>query len=483
MKAKHVLFFVIAVIAALGVIMLIFPKDGIRINKDWVLYFPSFEEMFSDDVASKVDTDSIVNNQIDIDNLVPEGDTAIDLEEIKKLVTPFEYPENNPHALDKFFAKLTNISEEGSLRIMHYGDSQIEGDRITGFIRSKLQGRFGGFGMGLCSPVAVYSQFSIKQTDSQNWYRYNGFGYSDNYSAHKKFGPMIAYNRFAPPTDSLWKPSSVKYSAWLGFTKSDIGYSNTSKYKKISVFYGNSKEKVKITVKSDDVILATDSLNSGDDLYVYTYNSATYLENVRLEFEGYDSPDFYGISFEDESGIYIDNIAMRGSSGTVFTTTDGGLLAKSYSYLGVDLFILQFGGNSVPYIEDKKAAEQFANYFYYQMAFLKNVVPDACFIVIGPSDMSVKIKDSYVTYPNLENIIEELRKATHKAGGVYWDMYTAMGGKNSMVAWVNSNPQMAGTDFTHFTPYGTTIISNMFYNAFILEYTEYNERMKNEENK
>jgi hypothetical protein len=151
--------------------------------------------------------------------------------------------------------------------------------------------------------------------------------------------------------------------------------------------------------------------------------------------------------------------------------------------MGVDLFILQFGGNSVPYIEDKKAAEQFANYFYYQMAFLKNVVPNACFIVIGPSDMSVKIKDSYVTYPNLENIINELRKATHKAGGVYWDMYKAMGGKNSMVAWVNSNPPMAGTDFVHFTPYGTTIVSQMFYNAFILEYTDYTERIKNEKPK
>ncbi len=479
MKAKHVLVFVLAVIAALGLVMIVFPKDGIHIGKDFVLYFPSFEEMFLDDGTSKVNTDSIVNSQINIDDLVAGGDSTIDIDAIKKLLTPLEFPANNPQALDKFFAKLANIDKEGSVRIMHYGDSQIEGDRITGFIRNKLQARFGGFGMGLCAPVAVYSQFSIKQADSQNWYRYNGFGYSDSYSAHKKYGPMIAYNRYAPPTDSLWKPSSTKYSAWLNFTKSDIAYSNTSKYRNVSVYYGNSKTKVKIIVKSNDIVLATDSLNSGDDLFVYTYKSASYLDNIKLEFEGYDSPDIYGVSFEDETGVYVDNIPMRGSSGTVFTTTDGGLLAKSYSYMGVDLFILEFGGNSVPYIEDKKSAEQFANYFYYQMAFIKNVVPNACFIVIGPSDMSVKIKDNYMTYPNLENIVNELRKATHKAGGVYWDMYTAMGGKNSMIAWVNANPSMAGTDFTHFTPYGTTIISNMFYNAFILEYTEYNERMKN----
>lgn len=485
MKAKHVFYFVIAVIALLGVIMLVFPKNGIKLGKDWVFYFPTFEEMFLIDETAKVDTDSIVKNQINIDDLVPEGDSAndIDIEEIKKLVTPLEFPANNPHALDKFFAKLSNLGEEGKVRIMHYGDSQIEGDRITGYIRSKLQGRFGGFGMGLCSPVALYSQFSIKQSDSQNWYRFNGFMFSENVANHKKFGPMIAYNRYAPATDTATWQASTKYSAWLQFDKSTIGYSNTAKFKKISIYYGNSRANVKITVKSDDQVLVTDSLKAGTDMYVFNYTASSYLSNVRFEFEGYDSPDFYAISFEDETGIYVDNIALRGSSGTVFTTTDGGLLAKSFSYMGVDLFILQFGGNSVPYIEDKKAAEQFANYFYYQMAFLKNVVPDACFIVIGPSDMSVKIKDSYVTYPNLETIINELKKATHKAGGVYWDMYKAMGGKNSMVAWVNSNPPMAGTDFVHFTPYGTTIISQMFYNAFILEHTEYTERMKNEKPK
>jgi len=73
---------------------------------------------------------------------------------------------------------------------------------------------------------------------------------------------------------------------------------------------------------------------------------------------------------------------------------------------------------------------------------------------------------------------DELKAATHKAGGVYWDMYKAMGGKNSMIAWVNASPPLAGTDFTHFTPQGTSVIANMFYNALILEYSSYNERMK-----
>jgi len=482
MKAKQVLYFVLGVMGILGVIMLVFPKDGIRLNDEWILYFPSFEEMFLEDDALIVDTDSIVENQISIDSLVPLDDTTkeIDLEEIKKLLTPIEYPEDNPQALDKFFAKLTDLDNEKKIRIMHYGDSQIEGDRITAFVRNKIQGRYGGFGMGLCSPVAVYSQFSIKQEDSGNWYRYTGFGVIDQSIEHEKYGPMIAFNRYAPLTDSTWTQPDTKYSGWLNFTKSEIGYGNTRKFKEIYIYYGNAKTSSTVSIYSDDELLVSDSLQMGDSLYVYKYTSDIYLENVKFEFEGYDSPDFYSISFEDETGVYIDNIALRGSSGTVFSTTDGKVLAESFAYLGTDLFILQFGGNSVPYIEDQKGAEQFGNYFYYQLAYLKSAVPDINIIVIGPSDMSVKVKDDFETYPNLENIIEEIKKATFKAGYVYWDMYTAMGGKNSMKAWVEADPPLAGTDYTHFTPYGTSIVSNMFYNAFILEVTSYTERIKKE---
>ena len=482
MKTKHVLYFVLSVIGFLGIIMFIFPKDGIRLNDEWVLYFPTFEEMFLEDDSPSVDTDSIVENQINIDSLMPLNDTTkeIDLEAIKNLITPLEYPEDNPQALDEFFAKLTNLGEEKKVRIMHYGDSQIEGDRITGFVRNKMQGRYGGFGMGLCAPVAVYSQFSMKQEDSGNWYRYTGFAGLDQSIEHKKYGPMIAFNRFAPATDSTWTQPEEKYTGWLNYTKSDIGYGNTRKFKQIYVYYGNAKAKSKISLYSDDELLVTDSLQMGDSLYVFRYYSDTYLENVKMEFEGYDSPDIYAVSFEDDTGLFIDNIALRGSSGTVFSTTDGKLLAESFSYLGTDLFILQFGGNSVPYIEDKESAVQFGNYFYYQLAYLKSAVPNINIIVIGPSDMSLKVKDDFETYPNLENIIAEIKKATFKAGGVYWDMYKAMGGENSMKAWVNADPALAGPDYIHFTPYGTSIISNMFYNAFILEVTTYTERLKNE---
>lgn len=478
MKVKQVLLFVLVVIALLGIIMAVFPREGIRLGKDFVLYFPSFSDFFSSK-EPKMDIDSMLAKQFDINKIeIDDSASLLDIEELKKLVTPLEFPTGNTTALDPFFDKLNTMDGDGKVRILHYGDSQIEGDRITAFIRSKLQSRFGGKGMGLTTAGALYSQFSIIQSNSENWMRYQGYMGQQENARNKKYGAMISFSRFSPMLDSATTPGTTTYKAWLDFKKSDLAYSNTKQFKNITIFYGNAKTSTKISLSSGDAVLVTDSLKAGEGLQVFTYNSSTYLENVKFEFEGCDSPDFYAISFEDDKGVYIDNIALRGSAGTIFTGIDAQLLAQMYARLDVDLFILQFGGNVMPYIKDAKAAKQHANYFYSQMVFLKRLVPDACIIVIGPSDMSVKDKDQYITYPILETVRDELKAATHKAGGVYWDMYKAMGGKNSMVAWVNASPSLAGSDFTHFTPQGTSVIANMFYNALILEYSSYNERLK-----
>jgi hypothetical protein len=52
-------------------------------------------------------------------------------------------------------------------------------------------------------------------------------------------------------------------------------------------------------------------------------------------------------------------------------------------------------------------------------------------------------------------------------------MYKAMGGRNSMPAWVNADPPLAASDYVHFNPRGAKTIAQMFYNAFILEYQKF----------
>ena len=193
-----------------------------------------------------------------------------------------------------------------------------------------------------------------------------------------------------------------------------------------------------------------------------------------LKFKGKDSPDVYGIAVDGTKGVAVDNIPLRGSSGTIFTGLDFRHLKNFYSALNTELLILQFGGNVMPYMKSQKDITNYGHWFYSNLLTLKRLNHGVSILVIGMSDMSVKEKEKYVTYPNLEKVRDALKKATFKAGCAYWDMYEAMGGKNSMPSWVFADPPLASKDFVHFQPKGAMIIANMFYNAFIYEYNEYN---------
>ena len=66
--------------------------------------------------------------------------------------------------------------------------------------------------------------------------------------------------------------------------------------------------------------------------------------------------------------------------------------------------------------------------------------------------MSMKERNRYVSYPNIEKVRDALKQASFSAGAAYWDMFEAMGGRNSMPSWVFAQPPLASTDFVHFTP-------------------------------
>jgi lysophospholipase L1-like esterase len=477
MKPIQVFIFVISVIAGLGAIMLFFPEDGIIITDNFSLQFITPNELFSEEESS-LDVDSLLDHQIDIDTLdklLHEKDSTkqLDIEELKKLINRLEYPDNDSTILWSFFEKLDNINKLGYVRIMHYGDSQIEGDRITSFVRYKLQNKFGGKGYGLNTVGKLYAQFSMIQENSDNWERYTSYMNINEKVKHQKYGVMMAFSRFTPLRDSLEPISETKTKAWIEFTESNLSYTNTREFKQVKLYYGNTITETSVIISINDSIVTETELIIDTGLNVLSYKANNYINNIKFEFESYESPDFYGVSFEDESGIIMDNIGLRGASGTIFNNINSSQLTQMYNMLGVDLFILQFGGNVMPYLETEEQAENHGKYFYHHMLLLKRMVPDAQIIVIGPSDMAIKIKARYVTYPLLEKVIEEMKDATHKIGGAYWDMYAAMGGKNSMKAWVAADPPLASTDHTHFTPTGAQVIANMFYNALILEYSQY----------
>ena len=486
MKPIKTLFFTLGVFALLAGTMWITPEAGVKVGS-FTFHMPTFEDMLLSKQEEYADISDLVSHQFEIDSVVEiEMDTTMagetttevvhgaDYDELVKSIRKLEMNHEGRKNLEKFFGHLQNDS---LVRIMHYGDSQIEGDRITSFVRNKLQVRFGGTGVGLRPALQPYDYvFSAKQENTGNWKRYPIYGNVDTMVTHNNYGVMGAFSRYAPLVpDSVPFRDSIWYEAEMNVSKSDISYVKTREYEHMRFFYGNAKSPVALTVIARGDTVLTKTLPANLSYGVVESELPDSTSSITLRFAGYDSPDIYGIELASRSGVIMDNIALRGSSGTIFTRTNFEHDLKMYSDLDPRLFILQFGGNVMPYIKDVKAIDRYARWFGNQIKRIQELCPEAAIIVIGPSDMSTKEKDRYVTYEHLPKVVEALKKVTLANGAAYWDMYRAMGGHNSMPSWVNAVPELARPDYVHFSPKGARLVANMFYNALIFEFNNYLE--------
>lgn len=492
------LFFLFLVMAALFLISIVFPDKGIVIAENLVIKFPTFNSLTNNEkpqyaaipaVIFKADTVSLQAlkkaTEVKFDTLIAQKiDTAArEVEEYKPILKEpvrkldinsqkIEFSNNNASVLYRFFEKLEEARDKRKpLRIVHFGDSQIEGDRISGFVRERLQSRFGGGGPGLLPALKVYNQASVSHDNSGQWFRYTIFGNVDKNVTHNRYGVMCAFSRFTSLNDAseseTLTTSIAKYN-----TKTSI-YPSAKKFQKLKIYYGKITKEVEVEVLSNDNVVATNTLNETENLNVQTINFDSSIDNATLIFKGTNSPDIYGVSLEMPYGISVDNIAMRGGSGTVFNKMDRSVLSGMLHDMNTELIIMQFGGNVMPYIKDEKGCKDYGNWFYAQLATLKAAKPGVAIIVIGPADMSIKKEDYFETYPHLENVRDALKEAAFKAGAGFWDMYSAMGGKNSMPSWVAADPPLASSDYIHFSPRGARIIAELFYEALNYEYENY----------
>lgn len=460
MKAKQVLIFLCGVFAMLGVLWLATPADGVALGP-LNLRFASYQGMLRDAKAAKVDVDSVL--QAVEARFRMEEDT---LAYYKKFF--YENPDRIylPNDDYRFFDPLFRQMEEAqsrhqTVRVVHYGDSQIELDRISQDLRQALQERFGGSGTGMFPALSNVPSASISKSASGGFVQYTMYGDSTTVRAgHNRYG-MLAQ------VVQLTGGGTVS----LRGSKNKTAREGAKSFESVSVLYGRASQDFSVKAVSDTLKPQAVVENGENGTVLLTWHFGRPVQKAVLTFKG--SAEIYGIGADGSSGVTVDNIPLRGCSGTIFTRISKPLMEDSFALTDTRLIILQFGGNMMPVIRSTKNIEAYQEQIQKQLAYFHEVAPQARILFIGPSDMGKSVNGRVVTWPHLPELVDSLKATALRSGAAYWDLYRMMGGENSMVQWVRHNPAYAGPDYIHFTPAGAQRVGDALSRSFLTYYDFY----------
>lgn len=357
--------------------------------------------------------------------------------------------------LKPFFTAL-NQRKSTPVRIAFYGDSFIEGDIISESLRDTLQEIYGGTGVGLVPLASEVSQYRL--------------------SIHHAFDAWSTYSLVGKRDSTI--PLGISGYAFVPEAGNSITYRPgrgkfPKQFYKAKLFY-TSRATANLRVLMNDSIEQYFELAQTDSLKILTIE-AEKIKIMKLQFTAADSLIGYGISFEKEGGVYVDNFGMRGNSGMALGELPENLLLQFDQIMNYKLILLQYGLNMV-------TEKDSTDYAWYQNRMIKVVnrykqlFPDASIVMVSISDRAYNANGTFKTIPAINRMRAAQRNIAKRSQVAYWDLFEAMGGENSIVNYVTAIPPLAAKDYTHLTFRGGEKIAKKLADALLYEQHRYDKK-------
>lgn len=351
--------------------------------------------------------------------------------------------------LSHFFQALKSSSSR-KVRIAHFGDSAIEGDLITATIRNILQKQFGGVGVGFLSVTSQDVSFrtTTKHSFSSDW----------------KTGSIILGNSNKWLVGMSGSVSSPASNSWI---KYETMHLYNKPFSNARLIYTDSKGGT-IKYSTNNGAENTANLTAGAGVKELSLSLPTDTKNLKLTFPTADQGKFFGVSLESGNGVYVDNFPLRGNSGVSIKDIPLDALKGFNRIFDYKLIVLSFGLNMT--------TSGTSDFSWYEremikvVEHLKSAFPQTSIIIVGVGDRSTKQGTNFVTDPGIPKLIKAQKNVASTTGIVFWNLFEAMGGQNSMPKWVNSNPPLAMKDYTHNTLQGAEKIAKLFTDALLEQF-------------
>lgn len=412
----------------------------------------------------------------DKDSLVKEADTVSSKMNtqkdsgIRQIIPPISLPASLNHqgiiafsddtsraALKHFVSKLMALKngEQVKVRIAYLGDSMIEGDLLSQTLRSLLQQIYGGKGVGFVPIASQVSQFrqTAVSSSSEGWKDLN----FKNTKRRQLFlsGHLFlsSGNDWVKIRDNTSRDTSVVLGKYL--------------------LYGVPTDTSFIQVNKKNVSLTAKSIFNRQLLFHNKEKSLTVSttdQNLPL----------FGVSFESDNGIIVDNFSFRGISGLEFGKIDTEFLKAINEVNPYDLIIFQYGVNVLYRPDD-------TNFSWYKKAAIpvitkmKNCFPETDFLIVGTGDRAFRYPEGYQSATGIEALIKEQAALAKQTNCAFFSLYAAMGGKNSMVNWATQSPSLANKDYVHPNALGARILGKHLFEAITQDVKKMEKSKRNDD--
>jgi lysophospholipase L1-like esterase len=408
-------------------------------------------KVYKKDSILQAVTDSIQVKQDSVVKLVEEH--------CKPGITCVEDYSGDSTALKVFFKALAETREKHStLRIAFYGDSFIEGDVFCGSFRDTLQSLFGGRGVGFVPITSTVTGFrnTIKHR-FENW--------STRSLIEKKDSTKVI-----GPAGYTFQPLVGNWVEYKGAKQRFLREWNT-----VKVYYTNLADAAVQYTVDEDSLFNIDELNKSKTLEEWTYEKPK-MKSIKLEFYPTDGLTLYGASFEGERGVFVDNFSIRGNTGLSLNSMNDQLLKSFGKFRNYKLVILQFGVNLVT--DDSLNYRAYTKRMVEVVNKMKAAYPRASFLLLSVGDRSSNKTGRLETMNAVPAMRNAQRAIAEQTNIAFWDMYEAMGGKNSMVQFVQSKPPLAAKDYTHLTFKGGRLLAGSLVKSLLYGMEKYEQRKK-----
>ncbi|MBP3738803.1 MAG: hypothetical protein J6I72_07120 [Muribaculaceae bacterium] len=331
------------------------------------------------------------------------------------------------------------------VRIAVLGDSYIEGDIFTADLRELLQRHYGGSGAGFVPASSQNPGFrrSVRQV-ARGWTEYSAnehHGYSTTWA-------NLTGHYFTAGNGAYVELSGVKnYLSLLDTcTTSSFYFAGT----------GSAGVRARINGGNEQYFTASAAGNVG----MLTVTGR--MGRVRWTIDRPAGGMVYlGASMETESGVVVDNFALRSASGLHLRQVSQKMLADLDQVRHYDLVIVMYGLN----VAGKQASE-FASYrkaMTDAIEHMKAAMPSTGFLIVSVGDREQKSGGSYRTLRGVLSLINVQQQMAYDTRVAFWNLYTAMGGQGSIVSMVQNHE--ANLDYTHINFRGGHRLARLLYDA------------------